>query len=371
MSPASKLSLLLIPLGLGLLGYSHYRYGLAAQQGLLLGIVPLLFAGLLLGRRGLWLTAVAYLVILILGSWTDLRLGASDATDWTDALARLLQPVMGYTILALILDRLILKTEASRKRSRDLSLLYRQLTIETRDKEQAQQLLSHSQRIDALGKLAANAAHDFNNLLSVILGYATLHPDATNAQRRLDDIAAATLRGKHLTDKLLSLARADPAKREDFDVNDALRDLLPLIESMLGRHIQLVPLLSPEPAPIRMDQVEFETGVLNLAKNAGDAMEGKGTFRIETAIVDTEVRLQFSDTGCGMTPDVAARVFEPFFTTKPSGHGTGIGLPMLQRIVTESGGRIMVDSTPGKGSCFTLQLPLSPLLTSATGTANT
>lgn len=356
-----KIAVALTVAGLLLLAISHYRYGLAAQSGLVLSIVPLLFAGLLLGRPGLWITAVSYLAILALGSWTDLHHGVPGAAaTMQEAFAGLLQPVMGCAIVALILDRLILKSDVSNRRNRDLALLCRQLDIEMRKKEQSQAQLIHSQRMDALGKLAGNVAHDFNNLLSVILGYAARSAklSAEDATReRLEKIVAAAQRGRQLTDKLLTLARSDPPLRETFDANYALNDLLPMIRSMLDARIDIQSAFSAEPAWIRMDQAEFEASVLNIAKNAGDAMPDGGTFRIECERGDEEIRIHFEDSGHGMSPRVAARIFEPFFTTKPPMQGTGIGLAVVYRTVVESGGRVDVRSEPGRGTRFTLHLP--------------
>ncbi|QNN47628.1 hypothetical protein H9L17_05700 [Thermomonas brevis] len=364
MSLPRKLAVLLTAFGLCLLALSHYHYGLAAQQGLLIGIVPLLFAGLLLGRTGLWATAAAYFAVLLIGAWADQRHGVADASTWTEALSNLLQPVMGCAIVALILDRLILKSDASRRRSHDLALLCRQLEVEMQEKERSQAQLVHSQRMDALGKLAGNVAHDFNNLLSVILGYATQR-DGGDAAGRMAGIAAATQRGKQMTDKLMTLARATPPRRETFDVNDAVAELLPMIESMFGKRIRVVATLCRQAAWIHMDLAEFEAGVLNIAKNAGDAMTGEGTFCIETEIADGDVLLRLADDGCGMPPGVVARIFDPFFTTKPAKQGTGIGLSVVYRTVTESGGRVDVDSAPGQGTCFTLRLPLRAAPTAA------
>ena len=356
-----KIAVALIAFGLVLLAISHYYYGLAAQSGLLLSVLPLLFAGLLLGRTGLWLTAAAYFAILVLGSWMDVRHGVAGASTVGDALSSLLQPVMGCAIVALILDRLILKSDINRRRSDDLALLCRQLEIEMQEKERSQAQLTHSQRMDSLGKLAGNVAHDFNNLLNIILGYATqrmapAHDDG--AQQRMSKIVDATRRGKQLTDRLLTLARPDPPTREVFDANSALIDLLPMIRSMLGERIRVESMLCEAAAWIRMDYAEFEAGVLNMAKNAGDAMPQNGTFRVESAIIGDEVRLSFSDDGHGKKPEIAARVFEPFFTTKPRTQGTGIGLAVVYRTVVESNGHIEVRTAPGRGACFILRLPL-------------
>lgn len=355
------LATLLIAVGLILLAISHYRYGLAEQSGILLSVLPLLFAGLLLGRRGLWITTVAYLGILALGSWSDLRHGVDAMPGSHEFVASLLQPVLGCAIVALILDRLILQSDLARRRNRELERLYRQLQVEMQEKERSQAQLIHSQRMDSLGKLAGSVSHDFNNLLSVILGYATQRLDADApvrvAQERMDKIAAATQRGKRLTDRLLTLARADALVSETFDARAALEDMLPMVRSMCGAGVRVRAAITDEAAWVHLDPAEFEASLLNLVKNACDAMAEGGELRIDCARVDDEVCIAIADDGCGMAPDVAARVFEPFFTTKPSSKGTGIGLAVVYRTVTEAGGRIDVDSAPGAGARFTLRLP--------------
>lgn len=354
-----RIAIVVIVVGLALLAVSHYRYGLAAQSGIVLGIVPLLFAGLLLGRVGVWITAVAYLAILVLGSWVDLRNGTPGTVSLQDAFADLLQPMLGCAIVALILDRLILKSDVSQRRNRDLALLCRQLEVEMRDKERSQAQLVHSQRMDALGKLAGNVAHDFNNLLGVILGYATQHDETDDAARaRFDKIVAATRRGKQFTDRLLTLARSDTRLRETFDANFALRDVEPMIASMFGTRIELQCAFCAEPAWVHMDYAEFEACLLNIAKNAADAMPDGGHFRIESTLDGNEVCIRLEDDGHGMSPKVAARVFDPFFTTKPRTQGTGIGLAVVYRVISEAGGCIDVRSAPGAGTCFALHLPL-------------
>ncbi len=354
-----KIAVALITFGLLMLAVSHYRDGLFAQSSLLLGIMPLLFAGLLLGRTGLWMTAAAYFVILVIGAWSDLRHGVAGISTVATASASLLQPVMGSLIVALILDRMILKSDISRQRSHDLALLCRQLEYEMQEKERSNAQLIHSQRMDSLGKLAGNVAHDFNNLLGVVLGYAKLaEVDGDAAQTHMAGIVNATRRGKQLTGRLMTLARPHPPARTTFDANEVLNALLPMLRPIFGKHIQVAIARCRQAAWIHMDVAEFEASVLNIAKNASDALAGDGMFHIETDVVDDEVRLRFTDNGCGMSPDIAAQVFEPFFTTKPATQGTGIGLAVVYRTIVESDGRIDVASTPGQGTCFTLHLPL-------------
>ncbi|MCD9032115.1 two-component sensor histidine kinase [Luteimonas sp. Y-2-2-4F] len=354
-----------ISAGLVLLAVSHAQYGLAAQSGsIMLSILPLLFAGLLLGRAGLWATAAAYLGIVGLGAWADLQRDAAGLVHGRDLLSNLLQPVLACAIVALILDRLILKSDVSERRSRELAQAYRRLEIEIREKERSQAQLLHSQRIDALGKLASNIAHDFNNLLAVVLGYAqrgARTPGCPEEARHcLERIDATARRGGRLTGKLLTLARNDAAVRETFDANEVLLELEPILRSLLGPGVAVETAPSPEPAWLRMDRTEFEAGIVNIAKNAGDAMPAGGRFLLAVETGEDEVRLRLEDSGHGMPPQTLARIFEPFFTTKPRERGSGIGLAMVSRIVTEAGGRIEADSAPDRGTRFTLRLPPAP-----------
>ncbi|MCD9029693.1 hypothetical protein LDO26_15985 [Luteimonas sp. BDR2-5] len=355
----------LIATGLVLLGLSHVRYGLAAQSAsVMLSILPLLFAGLLLGRRGLWATAIAYLAVLLLGAWTDLQRGGADTGALREIVSHLLQPVLANAIVALILDRLILKSDISDRRNRELTLLCRQLELEIRDKEDSQAQLLQSQRIDALGKLASNVAHDFNNLLGVVLGFAQrgLRHRGVDDETRycLQRIEAATRRGRDLTGRLLTLARNDAAVRETFDANAVLHELMPMLHSIAGPGVEAQAALCDRPAWIRMDRTEFEAAVLNIAKNAVDAMPGGGRFTLATGVDDGKVLLRLADTGHGMPAEIRARIFEPFFTTKPRERGSGIGLAMVHRIVAEAGGKIDCDSVPGEGTRFVVHLPLQP-----------
>lgn len=349
-----QLAIAFVATGLSLLALSHYYYGLAAQQSVLLGIVPLLFSALLLGRRGLWVSAFICFGILLLGTWVDQQHEITLKT----AFASLLQPSMEGLIMALVLDRLLVQLDANRRRSQDLALLCRQLEKEIQHKEHSQAQLVHSQRMDALGKLAGNVAHDFNNLLSVILGYATERNDAEHLQERMRGITVATRRGKQLTGKLMTLARATSPAREVVDINTLLNELQPMLAHMLGERIDIRMVLCAQPAWVNIDPAEFEASILNLAKNAGDAIAHEGVFRIETRLTENEVQLQIHDTGCGMSAEVAQQIFEPFFTTKPAHGGTGIGLAMVNRIMTDANGQIAVASTLGEGTRFLVQLPL-------------
>ena len=207
-------------------------------------------------------------------------------------------------------------------------------------------------------------AHDFSNLLSVMGGYVhhvgRVAGGNDEIRGYVQDMKAVTQRGQQLMSKLLTLARSDELAVETFDAGEVVELLLPLMRKMFAPGVAVRVETAVGPAPVRLDRDGFEAVLLNMAKNANDALDGKGEFRLRTTVADGEVCVQVEDTGRGMSAETAARAFEPFFSTKPRGQGTGIGLATAYRVVTEAGGRIDVESAPGEGACFSIRLPLAP-----------
>ncbi len=356
-------ALFLVAAGVLLLGVNIWRYGLAAQSDIVvIFIVPLLFAGLLLGRSGVWITMACYMPILSVGAWIDSK-NAAYGLEAGHAMSALAQPLLASLIVALILDRLVAKVDRGNRLNRDLAKVCARLEDEIREHQRSHMQLVHSQRVDALGRLASGVAHDFSNLLSVMGGYAH-HAERIaggNDELRgyLQDMKAVTKRGQQLTSKLLTLARSDEFSVETFDAGEVVELLQPLVRKMFAPGVAVQVSAAAEPAPVRLDRAGFEAVLLNMAKNASDALGEAGEFRLRTTVADGEVCVRIEDTGRGMSAETAARVFEPFFSTKPRGQGTGIGLATAYRVVTEAGGRIDVDSAPGEGARFSIHLPLA------------
>ncbi|MEA1834784.1 CHASE3 domain-containing protein [Methylobacterium durans] len=241
---------------------------------------------------------------------------------------------------------------------------------------QAEGVLREAQKMQAIGQLTGGIAHDFNNLLQVILGNlefvrAKLMDDA-KLQQRIERAAWAAQRGATLTGQLLAFARKQPLAPAAIDLAATMPDLVPLLRRTLGEHIEVRYVETAGLWPAMADPAQLESAVLNLALNARDAMPGGGRVTIELGnkVLDeayarhhAEVRpgdyamVAVSDTGHGMTPDVAKRVFEPFFTTKPDGKGTGLGLAMVFGFVKQSGGHVKIYSEPGEGTTVKIYLP--------------
>jgi PAS domain S-box-containing protein len=235
--------------------------------------------------------------------------------------------------------------------------------------------LRQSQKMEAIGRLAGGIAHDFNNLLTAIIGYAELLEDAGLNETDLASLAAirrAADRAASLTGQLLAFGRRQILDPTVLDANEVVAEFGSLVRRLVGEEVAIQTIPSPEPSRVKADASQLDQILVNLAVNARDAMPGGGTLTIEVAPVELDatyaathpdvtpgqyVMLAVSDTGVGMSPDIAARIFEPFFTTKGPGMGTGLGLATVFGIVKQSGGNIGVYSELGRGTVFKVYLP--------------
>jgi PAS domain S-box-containing protein len=236
-----------------------------------------------------------------------------------------------------------------------------------------------AQRLQSLGQLAGGVAHDFNNLLAIISNFTAFVIDQTTddaaVQADLGQVHKAAERAAELTRQLLLFTRGESARPEVLDVNAAIAEAHALLARTIGEDIELVVVPSPEPLMICADGGRIQQVLVNLAVNARDAMPDGGTLVIEGTMADLDeyqtglqpglqhagryVRLLVSDTGMGMSKEVAARIFEPFYTTKPAGKGTGLGLATVYGIVTDAGGTLNVYSEPHLGTTFRAYFPLA------------
>jgi PAS domain S-box-containing protein len=237
--------------------------------------------------------------------------------------------------------------------------------------------LRQSQKMEAMGQLTGGLAHDFNNLLGVIsssldvLNIKVVPSGDTDVDRCVEIARRATLQAGSLTHRLLAFARQRPVEAVPTDINLLVADMETLICRSVGDSIKVAIRREAIPGTVVVDPSQLESALLNLCINARDAMPDGGELTIETAaeLLDEAkaeesglpagpyVALHVADTGTGMPPDVAARVFDPFFTTKPVGEGTGLGLSMIYSFAEQSGGRVWVDSTVGRGTTMSILLP--------------
>jgi signal transduction histidine kinase len=222
--------------------------------------------------------------------------------------------------------------------------------------------LLQAQKLEAIGRLTGGVAHDFNNVLTAILSSAELlenAPEQRTAQLGAA-IAKAATRAGDLTTKLLAYSRRQVLNPSALDLNVAVEEAIALLTPMLSDTIAIKRGLHPAPLWAMADPAQLSNAILNLAINAADAMPNGGVLHFATTLdAQGRARLDVTDTGIGMTPELAAKIFDPFFTTKGAGLGTGLGLSMVHGFVNQSGGAIEVDSTPGQGARFTLTFPPS------------
>ncbi len=239
----------------------------------------------------------------------------------------------------------------------------------------AEQLLQ-AQKLEGIGLLAGGIAHDFNNLLTIILGNAELVlpslAPGSRAARGISEIREAAERGATLTRQLLTFARKQVVQPRALKLDQLTADLEKLLARALGEEIVLQRSSDADLWPVKIDRGQMEQVLLNMAVNARDAMPRGGTLVLDTrnravdareAALDPDVEpgdfvtLSIRDTGVGMSCDLVARIFDPFFTTKPAGSGSGFGLSICHGVVKQARGFITVESEPGRGTTFGINLP--------------
>ncbi|MBN1129009.1 MAG: response regulator [Chitinispirillaceae bacterium] len=246
-----------------------------------------------------------------------------------------------------------------------------------RDLEATQERLSQSEKMEAIGRLAGGIAHDFNNQLTGIMAFADLARIAAKEGGEMHDYAANILlcaeRSSKLTHQLLAFARKSPMRSVPVDLDKVIKNVVSLLSHTIDKRITINHEPAQVPPTVLGDPDRLENALLNLALNGADAMPEGGTLVLATALADLDeamcaampgplkpgryVRVNVTDTGCGMTRDLMNRIFDPFFTTKIQGKGTGMGLPAAYGTVQSLDGAITVASEPGRGSLFSVYLP--------------
>ena len=265
----------------------------------------------------------------------------------------------------------------------DLAHLERGVTFSALDiteRKLMEERLRHSEKMEAVGQLAGGVAHDFNNQLAGIMGYADLLREELGGNQALggliEGILTSVRRSAALTAQLLAFARKGKYLTVTVDVHRLVFEVVALLKHSISKSIRIRQMLAANPSTTRGDPSQLQNAVLNLALNARDAMPDGGELSIETANVvvtdepiadlvfpmapGTYVRIDVTDTGCGIEPSLLGRVFEPFFTTKPEGKGTGMGLAAVYGSLRNHHGGIAVRSQRGRGTTFSLYVPSCP-----------
>jgi two-component system cell cycle sensor histidine kinase/response regulator CckA len=256
---------------------------------------------------------------------------------------------------------------------REAVILY---AIDATEQKALELKFAQSQKMEAVGQLAGGIAHDFNNVLTAIIGFSDLllqtHRPTDAAYKDIMNIKQNANRAAGLVRQLLAFSRRQQLQPEILQLGEVLTDLSVLLNRLLGEKIELKILSGRDLWYVRADRTQFEQMVINLAVNARDAMPGGGRLTVRTrniaereslklatvgVVAGEYVLIEVEDTGVGMTPEVMGKIFEPFFSTKEVGKGTGLGLSTVYGIVKQTGGYILPESTPGKGTTFRIYLP--------------
>jgi signal transduction histidine kinase/ActR/RegA family two-component response regulator len=247
------------------------------------------------------------------------------------------------------------------------------LTAEMARREQAEQALHQSQKVEAVGQLTGGMAHDFNNLLQAMASSLFLLGRKVPADTRalVDASMQAVERGTKLVKQLMAFSRRQKLEPRAVDLRDLVAGMATLLQKAVGGTNAIEVEMDRQLDPVMVDPNQTELAILNLAINARDAMPGGGRITIAARNVTVlqvdrdavkaapgdYVVLSVTDTGTGIAPDVLERVFDPFFTTKEVRRGTGLGLSMVHGFVTQSGGAVEIESAPGRGTGVRLYLP--------------
>lgn len=268
---------------------------------------------------------------------------------------------------------------AIQERTQELQRANASLVLEMQERRTMEQQLLQSQKMQALGTLAGGIAHDFNNLLAIIVSSSELalekNGSLTPLHEELQAIFTAANRGAVLTRQLLDFSRQSRSIKKAVNLNAIVSNIMSLLQPALGEQLIMSADLDPSLGLIEADPLQMEQVIMNLAKNARDAMPLGGALNIKTLNLELDrnqlqghlelapgpyVLLSVTDRGLGMSKEIQSRVFEPFFSTKDIHKATGLGLSIVFGIVKEIGGDIAIESTPGIGSTFSVYLPRLP-----------
>jgi hypothetical protein len=226
-------------------------------------------------------------------------------------------------------------------------------------------MLVRAQRMDILGKMAGGLAHDFKNVLTVINGCAELisrNPAGSKVAHFAETITSAGDRAAKLTQNLLTFSRGETVNNEVFNVNDLVRETEQMLQSLINGHIKVSVDIPEEPVSIVGDAGKIHQCILNLCINARDALKARPDGIISIRMNKNEnlkmLNIEVRDNGPGIQPEIIGKIFDPFFTTKGKGEGTGLGLSVVYGIVKAHKGDIVVESRPGEGASFIINLPL-------------
>ncbi len=236
--------------------------------------------------------------------------------------------------------------------------------------KKSQSQMVQTAKLASLGELAGGIAHEINNPLQILLGHVSLLSQGKDVEHRIEIIRNQVQRIAQITKQLVSFSRTvpDELERQPLNINWAINEIIELVDYQFkSRGIEFDLRFSDDLPALNSNKNYLQQGFLNILLNAKDAMQNGGKMLISTESKDGKIFVRFSDTGMGIKKENLSKIFEPFFTTKEPGKGTGLGLSITRGIVKKLGGEIKVDSVEGRGTTFTVFVPVSKSVESMNG----
>ena len=325
----------------------------------------------LLGAVSVFLLMIAAVIALMVGRITAKPIESLRRSAERLRQGEVLEPaVTGITEMDDVHAELVRASRAIAGAKTELEQRVREAVSAT---ERSERALLQAQKLEALGRLTGGIAHDFNNVLQTLstgMQVARLSPDPARREASLTACENAVRRASELTGRLLAFGRVQPARFESVDLGEQLSRMMPLLRGALPGDIAFDIELDKDLWNVTIDTLQLELALLNLAFNARDAMPDGGRMKLtvnnESLAAPSEgleagdyVRVCMSDSGIGMSPDVARKAIEPFFTTKEVGKGSGLGLAQVYGFARQSNGGLQLNSTKGVGTAISIFLPRS------------
>jgi len=321
-----------------------------------------------IGRLGFWIAVLLALGFICVGAFKvfdsfagfegDVYISKEAAEDIFAYGGLTLIGILLMLFVILLMDRVnsanMTELEEMTKRAETMEEINRKM-----------QVLTHHQRLETIGTMAASIAHDFNNLLTPIMGYSMMSMEMLDEsqheiQDNLMEVYNASVKAKDIVQGLADLTKK--GRMEDFsdiDMDELLKSALKVTLPTKPKNVEIKGSFKSEGKKVKGDRTQLSQLVMNMVLNAYDAMRDEGgDLLVSTKLVGDEIAVSIRDTGTGMDPETVSRIFDPFYTTKESGKGTGLGLAIAAQVVETHGGRIYVDSQVGVGTEFRIVLPV-------------
>jgi len=319
-------------------------------------LMPIIYAAITFRVRGALATSFVFLCVMLPRTFYS---------PYTDPLGRPLLFVLFTASLGVLAAMLIDQVEKERKANAELNIAHQELSAYVRKLEESQEQLIRAEKLTSLGQLAASIAHEINNPLAGVLVYTQLLSKKVTddtfqkeeALSQLSRMESEISRCSRIIRNLLDFARQTEPVLRLVDVNQVIEQVLAMVGHQARlQNVEVAKEYSPSLPKVMADFDQLQQIFTNLSLNAIQAMPEGGKLTVRSSAIDSEVRVDIQDTGCGISKENMSKLFTPFFTTKVKGKGVGLGLAVVHGIIERHKGRIEVKSEVGKGTTFSIYL---------------